>query len=32
MEQESMTSAMLGTLLHELYRHNARWGRQQDAR
>ena len=29
MEQESMTSAMLGTLLHELYRHNARWGRQQ---
>jgi hypothetical protein len=28
-EKESMTSAMLGSILHELYRHNARWGRPQ---
>ncbi|MGA2642236.1 MAG: hypothetical protein ABSG21_15185 [Spirochaetia bacterium] len=27
MEKESMTSAMLVSILHELYRHNARWGR-----
>jgi hypothetical protein len=25
-EKESMTSAALGSLLHELHRHNARWG------
>jgi len=28
-EKESMTAAMLGSIIHELYRHNARWGRQQ---
>ncbi len=29
-EKESMTSAMLDALLHELYRHNARWGRPRE--
>jgi hypothetical protein len=28
-EKESMTSAVLGSILLELYRHNARWGRSQ---
>ena len=28
-EKESMTSDVLGAILHEMFRHNARWGRQQ---